>query len=415
MPVIFVILKILVVNCMLNKIESHPKKVLMLVDGLDITNGVSVTCKEIAKNWHKVSNKWELLIYGTSVRSLDDEKYDGACIRVDRSLIQIPVLGYKRMWLSIPLVELFKLFSSSDYCIVHSATPGPIGVLGSIAACILHKPLVMTHHTRMVDYMKYYAPRGLRTIITLVAKFLFRKFYSLGTRTVAHSPATIDELKDLGAKVIDYLPMGVPIPYNDIDKLIGDRKRARERICRTFDIPENKKIIMYIGRIAKEKNLNYFADVSDRMDHKFIIVGDGPVKKSLEKYPNLILPGFRYGNELAEMYLGSDLFLCTSVSETLGKTLLEALSYGTPILVPDKGYHNSIIKEEGPAVHKYRWGIQQRAVNNIVDSINTIIEEVSDNPEVTKTALEYAMQFSWENLIVEYADPYEKIFPDSNS
>ncbi len=385
------------------------RKVLILVDGLDITNGVSVTCREIAQHWYKTSSDWELLIYGTSVVSLKDENYKGARIRIDKSLIRVPVLGYKRMWLSIPIIEWIKIFTSEKYQIVHSATPGPIGVLGAVIARIFNKPLVMTHHTRMVDYMNYYAPRPFRGILIKVAKFLFRKFYSLSSLTIAHSPATVEELQDLGAKNIRYIPMGVNIPYKDKEKLKHEKKRAKEKIRREYNIPENKKIIMYIGRVAKEKNLSYIAEVSERSPHAFIIVGDGPVKKSLEKYKELILPGFKYGDDLRDMYLSADIFLGTSISETLGKTLFEALSHGVPILVPKVGYHNSILNEEKYAVYKYNWGSKEEVINNISESINNIISVGLDEDCIVEAALEYAMRFSWDEIILKHASPYTEV------
>ena len=380
----------------------------MLVDGLDITNGVSVTCREIAEHWAQTFSNWDLLIYGTSVISLKDENYDGACIRVEKSLIQIPVIGYKRMWLSIPIVELFKLFSSSRYQIVHSTTPGPIGVLGAIIARILGKPLILTHHTRIVDYMNYYSPRILLPVVKKVTLFLFRKFYSLGTLTIAHSPATVEELETLGAKRIRYIPMGVKIPILDINQLKQKKELAKNKIHKIYDIPMDKQIIMYIGRIAKEKNLSYLAEVSRRLKYAFIIVGDGPVKKSLKKYPNIILPGFKYGNELSDLYLSADLFVCTSTSETLGKTLLEALSHGIPILVPDEGYHNSILTE-GKAVYKYRWGTKEQAIDNITKKISEIINLNTDRALMTEAAFTYALQFSWDKVILKHAEPYVEV------
>ncbi|MBN2406170.1 MAG: glycosyltransferase [Elusimicrobia bacterium] len=389
--------------------KKRDKNVLILVDGLDITNGVSVTCREIARNWFRVDSEWDLMVYGTSVIALKDETYRRACIRVEKSMIRIPVIGYKKMWLSIPIIELLKLFSSGRYGIIHSTTPGPIGVLGAIMAWILNKPLVMTHHTRMVDYMKYYAPAPIRPFITKLAKILFRAFYSMSSYTIAHSPATVDELCELKAKNIHYIPMGVDIPGTDPGEIKLRRESAGMRIRKEYGIPDTKKIIIYAGRIAKEKNLSLFAEVAQKMKHAFIIVGDGPKKKSLESCGNLILPGFKYGSDLSDMYFAADLFLCTSTSETLGKTLLEALAHGLPILVPDKGYHNSILSEDRQVVYRYAWGTEEETIKNIISEIPVILDATSDRDRTDRLAFEYAMKFSWKTIIPLHLEPYTEV------
>ena len=116
---------------MSNKRPDKPKRILMLVDGLDITNGVSVTAEEIAKHWSIVGSGYQLMVYGTSVVTLKDKTYADACIRVEKSIMRIPVIGYKRMWLSIPVFELMKLFLSKDYDVIHSAPPRGAGGSGA--------------------------------------------------------------------------------------------------------------------------------------------------------------------------------------------------------------------------------------------------------------------------------------------
>jgi 1,2-diacylglycerol 3-alpha-glucosyltransferase len=370
---------------------------------------VSKTCREIAQHWsHKIS-EWELLIYGTSVKSMQDEEYDGALIRVEKSVIRIPVIGYKEMWLSIPIVELLKLFSSRKYSIIHSTTPGPIGVLGAVMARILRKPLVMTHHTRIVDYMNYYAPGIIRPLVIKLSVIIFRIFYSLGSLSIAHSPATVEELRYLKAKNIIYVPMGVDIPFPDLSLLLDERRKAGKLIRERLQIPENKKVVVYVGRLAKEKNLSLLGEVSNVLKHEFIIVGDGPVKKMLEKYPNLVLPGFKTGRDLVDFYLAADLFVCTSTSETLGKSLLEALSHGLPILVPDKGYHNSILEDESPVIHKFRWGKKEEVIANITEKIEELFSTDMDKQGIAEHALSYAKKFDWVKVIHEHVKPYSKI------
>ena len=90
-------------------LKPSTKKILMLVDGLDITNGVSMTCRELARHWEHTPEEWELHVYGTSVKPLKEVSGQRATITVEKSILRMPVIGYKDMWLCIPIFELLKL------------------------------------------------------------------------------------------------------------------------------------------------------------------------------------------------------------------------------------------------------------------------------------------------------------------
>jgi glycosyltransferase involved in cell wall biosynthesis len=69
---------------------------------------------------------------------------------------------------------------------------------------------------------------------------------------------------------------------------------------------------------------------------KFVIVGDGPLRPSLQKdHPDIIFPGLLTGERLAAQYASADIFLFPSETETFGNVTLEAMASGLAVIAYD--------------------------------------------------------------------------------
>ena len=107
---------------------------------------------------------------------------------------------------------------------------------------------------------------------------------------------------------------------------------------------EPKKYILSVGRLAPEKGLEKLIEAYKHIknpDYKLVIVG-GPTHNTLwvrdimsEKGENIKFTGFICGKDLAELFTNAGLFVSASPSEGFPLVLLEAMSYGLPILVSD--------------------------------------------------------------------------------
>jgi glycosyltransferase involved in cell wall biosynthesis len=96
-------------------------------------------------------------------------------------------------------------------------------------------------------------------------------------------------------------------------------------------------IWLYVGRVAVEKNLEDFLDLS--LPGTKVIVGDGPAREPLQrKYPDVVWRGYQFGDDLAAHYASADCFVFPSRTETFGNVLLEAMASGLPVAsVPAPG------------------------------------------------------------------------------
>ncbi|MEL7446018.1 MAG: glycosyltransferase, partial [Pseudomonadota bacterium] len=89
-------------------------------------------------------------------------------------------------------------------------------------------------------------------------------------------------------------------------------------------------IMLYVGRVAVEKNIEAF--LSCDYHGSKVVVGDGPARAELEKrFPDAHFMGKRIGRELAAFYAGADVFVFPSRTDTFGLVMIEALACGTPV------------------------------------------------------------------------------------
>lgn len=105
-----------------------------------------------------------------------------------------------------------------------------------------------------------------------------------------------------------------------------------------------RPILLYVGRIAVEKNIVDFLDMDTR--YAKIVVGDGPLLEEYrETYDDILFLGQRTAIELAEIYRSVDIFVFPSKTDTLGLVNLEAMACGLPIIAYDLENTRCIIQD----------------------------------------------------------------------
>ena len=195
-------------------------------------------------------------------------------------------------------------------CAIHIATEGPIGFRFS-SYCVRNRiPYTTAYHTNFPEYMKKYAwiPEG----------FTFRclRWFHHTSAMLLVATSTLEaKLRQRGFKV----PMARWSRGVDVN-LFHPRPRPKS----------DKPIALYVGRVAKEKNIEAF--LASGVDcHKWVI-GDGPYLAYLKsRFPTARYFGYRCGQELADLYAQADVFVFPSKTDTFGLVLIEALASGVPV------------------------------------------------------------------------------------
>ena len=114
--------------------------------------------------------------------------------------------------------------------------------------------------------------------------------------------------------------------------------RRSESLRQSLGVKPDQLLVTLVTRMAKEKNIElairaFYAIKEQVPDARFLLVGDGPVRKQLqEKHPDCLFAGSKRGENLARYYASGDLFLYPSRSETFGNVITEAMASGLAVV-----------------------------------------------------------------------------------
>ncbi|MCX6598220.1 MAG: glycosyltransferase [Acidobacteria bacterium] len=169
--------------------------------------------------------------------------------------------------------------------------------------------------------------------------------------TVSHH--TADELRiaargHVRERGIWIRPNGV-----DLKRFSPQHRTAAEhaRLAQAAGGNPDSRLVLYAGRLAKEKNLPLLLDTFERLlrqdfehDYRLLIAGDGVERAALTQAAETRFPGYAHflghmagREELAGLYANADVFVHTNPAEPFGIAPLEAMASGTPLVAPDRG------------------------------------------------------------------------------
>ncbi len=196
-------------------------------------------------------------------------------------------------------------------------------------------PIVHTYHTVYEDYTHYFSPsvRVGRAVVSVFSRWICGRTACV----VAPSRKVETLLRDYGVRCrIEVIPTGVDLSVYRQEPDPARMAALRQR----WAIPADHTVLLYLGRMAKEKNLEQLVDqiaASGRRDVTLLLVGDGPDREEVLDYTrsrglDVIFTGMVPHSEVADYYRLGDLFVTASTSETQGLTYFEALAAGVPVL-----------------------------------------------------------------------------------
>ncbi len=205
--------------------------------------------------------------------------------------------------------------------LVHIATEGPLGWASLRAARSLALPVATSYHTHFAPYLAAYR----LGMLTGTAWSYLRWFHNRADLTLCPTPSARRQLQEKGFRDVEVWSRGV-------DSQRFDPLRSDPRLRRDLGIAPEETVLLYVGRLAAEKNLPMLVDAYRRLKgpKRLLLVGDGPLRATLERQaiPGVLFAGYRHGVELARFYASADIFAFPSLTETFGNVVLEAMASG---------------------------------------------------------------------------------------
>ncbi len=224
----------------------------------------------------------------------------------------VPLPTYPEIRLAIrPGPRIRHLLDATDPDRVHIATEGPIGWAARAWCLRRGRAFTTSFHTRFPEYVRMRVPVPERWTYRALAAF-----HGPATRTLVPTRSQLEDLSGRGFRNLRVWGRGVNAD------LFRPGRSAR--------LEGQRPILMYMGRVAVEKNIEAFLRLS--VPGTRVVVGDGPALDGLrEQWPNVRFLGARYGEDLAATLANADVFVFPSRTDTFGVVLLEAMACGVPV------------------------------------------------------------------------------------
>lgn len=308
--------------------------------------------------------------------------------------ISVPVYG-SRPW-GLPSRKVKSIFSQFKPDVVHAVNPILLGTSAVYYANKMDIPLMTSYHTHLPNYLDHYNMSVLKPLLWDYIRY----WHTKSSLNITVSISLMQELNAIQIPTQYVLPRGVDIEERSpeyFDQALYDEL--------TFNDPNNK-LLVYIGRLAVEKDIDHLRAILDaRDDICLTIIGDGPDRERLQEVfqgTKTTFQGFKHGVELSKAFATGDALVFPSTSETFGLVISEAMASGLPVIAA----HSSPTIEQ---VEHMKTGI-------IYDSNNSksLLEAIQfiDNPllmqSISLKARTEAQKYTWDHATTTLLSYYNE-------
>lgn len=310
----------------------------------------------------------------------------------------------------VPSIEIQKTYLPESVIkqldVIHAQHMFTAGRLARYAARRYQKPLIYTYHTLIADYTHY---AGIFSkIVRAYLKNMSKRFCNSCDQLITPSKSMKKVLLGYGIKT----PIEVVMTGIEPDNYKRD---TGKNITKKYDIDSKNKILLYLSRIAKEKNIDFLLKAFVKIKKAYpachlLMVGGGPEEewckeriKQLKIDKSVTLTGMLPKEEANEVFGMADIFTFPSVTETQGIVVAEAMASGTPPVAVGK---------MGPTdlIHNGEDGyLTKLDIKDFVDKTLKLLKDDTLREQFAKAGLKRVKEFSTFTSTNRLVELYEKV------
>ena len=289
--------------------------------------------------------------------------------------------------------------------VIHTNNEFSTFFLAQLISAKLSIPIVHTYHTVYEDYVHYFSPNEVigRGLVKKISHNLMSRVDSI----IVPTEKVREILKGYDISTPVYtVPSGINLDLFTEQ----DPGQTRHTLREKYGIAPDEFILLYLGRLAKEKNVEEIIGYLDSVDDtiRLVIVGGGPYQEILEEYvqelgmdDRIIFTGMISPEEVPGYYHMADVFVSASTSETQGLTYVEALACGLP----------SICRKDSALTEVIFNGVngwQFETADEFTDAIHQLVTRPDLAATMKREALRISKNFSTEEFYNGIIQVYEE-------
>ncbi len=249
-------------------------------------------------------------------------------------------------------------------------------------------PIVHTYHTVYEDYTHYLIPS--KRLGRVVVRIFTRDIINRVDAVIAPTEKTRQILRSYGINsLIEVIPTGLDLS-RFTGPVTGDWRQA---LRRKYRLPSEAPLMLFLGRLAKEKNLEAVLDSMLQCREKgyhLVVAGPGPHREELMEYARQkgllahvhFLGAIPY-EEVPDVYGICDVFVTASQSETQGLTYIEAMASGLPVIcIKDSSVDGVVVNGET--------GWQCEGVEEICNKVQQVLQDKDSWQRYSRAAKQLA-------------------------
>ena len=349
-------------------------------------NGVSTSINTFATELRALGHQVTLIAPSYT----DEDKQEEWIVRVPSHKIYFDpedrLMNFGKLKALLPWIR------DKHFDVIHIHTPFTAHYVGIHFGKKLDIPVVETYHTFFEDYLHHYLPFIPQFISRKLARTISRRQCNAVDGIVSPSKPMLDVLKQYGIKT----------PAEVVATGLDDSSFASvdgEHFRMSHDIPLAQPMLLFVGRVAHEKNIGFLLEmhvelIKKHPDALLVITGEGPaeesIKHSIDKLDisnKVRMIGYLdRSHELIACYKAADIFVFASKSETQGLVLLEAMAQGTAVVaIAELGTKSILIEGEGVLIAK-------DDINDFADKVSVLLSDAPKRQMIGEKGRQYAKE-----------------------
>jgi alpha-1,6-mannosyltransferase len=314
-----------------------------------------------------------------------------------------------RVLLKLAMVE--EVLEREKPDIIESGDPYQIAWKAVASGRGLDIPVVGFYHSHFPEayirsVAKYFGPLAV-SIAEDISRRYVQALYNRFERTFVPSPILAALLRSWGVEQVESIDLGV-----DVDVFHPGRNGVSVSRAE-LGVPEGPRLLLYVGRLAAEKNVRTLFDAVEVLHrtapgvYHLLCLGDGTLRPALRRLQEQTgavtwMPYCQDPTRLAAIYRLADLFVHPGIQETFGLVTLESQACGTPVVGIRGSYMDRIIFS-----NQSQW-----AKKNTPDSLAAAITAKfqTDLRHIGLQASEAARsRYSWKSVFGRLFGTYEEV------